>query len=81
MATTIECDTPKCGTIIAGDFVPTPPITDDRVYPDEWDVTTGMVDGVEMTVERHIGVFCEACGTQTVVSVPLLDKPEPFRGH
>ncbi len=54
-------------------------LTDGRELAD-FDVTTAIVDGVEVVVERHAGLRCEVCGTRTVISVPV-DPPEPFGGH
>jgi len=55
-------------------------LVDERAYPDEWDRNTDFVDDTEVIVEYHIGIFCEVCATQTVVSRPL-DTPDPFGGH
>ena len=91
MATTVQCDTVRnvdgimvpCGASLDadGNVIGEPTtLTDEREYPDEWDRNTGFVDGVEVIVEYHIGVYCERCATQTVVSEPL-DTPDPFGGH
>jgi hypothetical protein len=73
-----------CDTVLADlDGTPHPcgaSLTDERKYPDEWDRNTAIVDGAEVVVEYHVGLFCEQCGTQTVVSRPL-ERPAPFAGH